>query len=225
MKGPLFAAALALPAAGPVLAQTPPDIPPAPPPAATPLPVELMGGHRQLTLQTVVSKKFAPESRFSFFNLTTFGADYRNTPGRSSYLTSASLKYELVRHVSAFGGLNINSAVGFRPSAGIEFQLTNPVWFIVAQQGGDLTETHNLQSLALVEYKPRLSARLALYSRAQGLYSYDPQARQHALSYVYLRLGLSWGTVSAGVAANLSHLGPEKIFRDNYGVFVRHAFF
>ncbi len=201
----------------------------APPPAAhppgAPLPVEVMAGHRQLILQTVVNKKFAPDSRFAFFNLTTFGADYQNDPSNNSYLTTAALKYELLGHFSVFGGLNMNSAVGFRPTGGLDYVFANPAWLLVAEQSLDLTQSHNLQSIALVEYKPKLSANLALYSRVQGLYNYDTEARVHDLSYVFLRLGLAYRTAAFGLAANLNRFGPFEVLKENYGVFVRKEFF
>ncbi len=226
MKTLLLLAALLMPAAA-ALAQTTAEAPPtpAPHPAGAPLPVELMAGDQQLILQTVVNKKFAPESRFAFFNLTTFGADYHNNPTKNNYLTSAALKFELLSHFSVFGGLNLNSTVGFRPTGGLDYVFTKPTWLIVAEQSLDLTETHNLQSLALVEYKPRLSARLALYSRVQGLYNYNTQDAAHDLSYLYLRLGLSYQTGSFGLAANLSRFGPFKVLKENYGVFIRKEFF
>lgn len=223
----LFAFCLALLLAVPAVAQTASEAPvvPAPHPAGAPLPVEVMAGDRQLILQTVVNKKFAPDSRFAFFNLTTFGADYHNEPAKNNYLTSAALKFELLKHFSVFGGLNMNSTVGFRPTGGIDYVFTSPVLLVVAEQSIDLTETHNLQSLALVECKPRLSERLAIYSRVQGLYNYNTEEKAHDLSYLYLRLGLSYKTAGFGLAANLSRFGPFEVLKENYGVFLRKEFF
>lgn len=218
-----FALLLAVPAAAQTAAEA--SAPPAPHPAGPPLPVEVMAGNQQLILQTVVNKKFAHDSRFAFFNLTTFGADYRNEPAKNNYLTSAALKFELLSHFSVFGGLNMNSTVGFRPTGGLDYVFTNPTWLVVAEQSIDLTETHNLQSIALVEFKPRLTEQLALYSRVQGLYNYNTQEQAHDLSYLYLRLGLSYRTVGFGLAANLSRFGPFKVLKENYGVFLRKEFF
>ena len=222
----LFPLCLALLLAVPAAAQTAAEaLPPPAPHAGPPLPVEVMAGNQQLILQTVVNKKFAPDSRFAFFNLTTFGADYHNAPAKNNYLTSAALKFELLPHFSVFGGLNMNSTVGFRPTAGLDYVLTSPTWLVVAEQSIDLTETHNLQSLALVEYKPKLTDRLALYSRVQGLYNYNTEEAAHDLSYLYLRLGLSYKTAGFGLAANLSRFGPFEVLKENYGVFLRKEFF
>ncbi|QKG51250.1 hypothetical protein [Hymenobacter sp. BRD67] len=221
-----FPLSLTLLLAVPAAAQTAEPAPGAAPhPAGAPLPVEVMAGHQQLILQTVVNRKFAPDSRFAFFNLTTFGADYHNEPTKNSYLTSAALKVELLPRFSVFGGLNMNSTVGFRPTGGLDYVFTNPTWLVVAEQSVDLTETHNLQSLVLVEFKPQLTERLALYSRVQGLYNYNTQEEAHDLSYLYLRLGLSYRTAGFGLAANLSRFGPFKVLKENYGVFLRKEFF
>jgi hypothetical protein len=201
--------------------------PPAPA-SAGPVPVEVLAGHRLLVFQSVIIKSFAPESKFKFFGLATASAGYQNPPAQNIAILLATAKYEFLPNLSVFGGAGFRTIQGFRPTGGLDYVLTSPLWTLVLKQSVDLSQTHNLQSLALVEYKPRFSEKLGLYSRVQGQYIENPRAPEgvnsHVLSYLVLRLGLDYHKAQFGLAANYNWIGPTQQRQDNYGVFARKEF-
>lgn len=202
--------------------------PPAPAPTE-PVSVEVLAGHRLLVFQSVIIKPFAPGSKFKFFGLATASAGYQNQPSQNSTILLATVKYEFLPHLSVFGGAGFRTLPGFRPTGGLDYVRTSPVWLLVVKQSVDLSPTHNLQSLFLVAYKPRFSKKLGLYSRVQGQYIENPRAPEgagsHVLSYLFLRLGLDYRQVQFGLAANYNWISPrQQQQQDNYGVFVRKEF-
>lgn len=90
------------------------------PPASEPIPtpVELMTGNNYLLLQSLIVKDFGPGSKFGFFNLTNFTADYQNRLAKNSFFNKATVKYSFVKTFNAFVGLNIDNTLGFRPLVG-----------------------------------------------------------------------------------------------------------
>lgn len=191
---------------------------------APPSPVTLLAGNKQVMLQFLVSRELAPGSRFSFFNLTTFNADYKNDQTKNTYQSNSALKYELFNHFSVFTGLGLSYTVGFRPNAGIDYEYASPTWLLVAEPSIDLTQTHNAQTIAVVEFKPALNERWRLYTQAQGLYNYNFEHEEHDLSYLYLRLGLMYHSVQFGLGANFSRFGPNVEEHNNYGLFICKSF-
>lgn len=74
---------------------------------------------------------------------------------------------------------------------------------------------------SLLQYQPKLSEKINLYSRLQGLYNHNLNLEKHERSYAQLRLGLGIQNYSFGFATNLDYFGPDRIFIDNYGVFIK----
>lgn len=213
-----------------LLALLPPSVAAAqaPPAPAEPVPVEVMAGHQLLVFQSVLIKSFAPSSKFKFFGLATVSAGYQNPPAQNISVLLTTVKYEFLPHFSVFGGAGFRTVQGFRPTGGLDYVLASPTWTLVVKQSVDLSQTHNLKSLALVEYKPRFSKKLGLYSRVQGQYIENPRApegvRSHVLSILVLRLGLDYRQAQFGLAATYNWIGPAQRRQDNYGVFVRKEF-
>lgn len=45
---------------------------------ATPIPMEIFAGNKEIYYQMVIKRPFAPESKFSIFGLATYSANYEN---------------------------------------------------------------------------------------------------------------------------------------------------
>ncbi|KMQ63234.1 hypothetical protein ACM46_14140 [Chryseobacterium angstadtii] len=81
------------------------------------------------------------------------------------------------------------------------------------------------EGLVLMEYKPKISEKWSIYSRVQGLYSETLQDGMHARSYLMLRMGLTYKTITFGAGANFDRYGPFKESKENYGVFAATTLF
>jgi hypothetical protein len=206
------------------LAGQPPHAGPVGPPNP-PVSVETFVGDRYLNFQLIVAKPFEPGSRVSFFNVTNFNGSYQNEPRKNEFLTQALLNYRLVGGLSVAGGATLNYVTGFRPTAGLQYTLANRQWLLVLLPRMDLRDDNNLEGFALLEYKPRLTKTLGLYSRLQGLYNYNTRQEYHDRSYLYARLGLTYQHYAFGFGANFDQYGPFRAAASTYGAFIRAELF
>jgi len=196
-----------------------PDITPSPP-----IPAEFMIGSDRLTYQIVVNKSFSSKSKFGFLSVSTFAVDYKNDKSENDYMTPAFLNYRLIGGFGLTSGVAVNSNWGFRPFNGLQYVFANRKILALIVSGFYLTESHNFETLALIEFKPKFNNEWALYSRLQVLVSQNMEYDNHDRSYVYGRLGVSYKSVGFGLGTNLDWYGPAKISKENYGIFVRYEF-
>lgn len=191
----------------------------APPVQNPPVSLETFAGSRGFSYQMIVNKKFQSVPKLGFFSVTNFQAEW-GEPKVNDYMLQGNLTYSLIKGIDLSGGFIWNPIDGIRPSAGIIFSYGNPELLIVANPRIDLTKKANFDALVLVEYKPKVSEKLNLYSRAQGLYTHNLGNDLHARSYIMLRAGLTFRDISFGAAANFDWYGPMKINQNNVGGFV-----
>lgn len=215
MKKMLFAAIMLISCYGNLSAQDSPY--------TSPISAEVVGGHNRLNFQLFLNRQVG-QSRFSVFNLSNFSTDYQNTPSALEYNSLGLLHLRIFKGLGISAGGAVNSQTGFRPFAGLQFFMAKKAFLIALVSGIYLTETNNLESLALIEFKPKLVKKLGLYSRAQLLYNHNVYLNEHNNSYLNLRLGLSFKLFAFGAAANFSQYGSDMNFQDNYGGFVRVEF-
>lgn len=76
----------------------------------------------------------------------------------------------------------------------------------------------------MLEFKPRIDDNLSLYTRLQIFYDYNLGEDHHDRSYIDIRIGPEFGSFAFGAGANWDWYGPLKIFKENYGLFVRYSF-
>ncbi len=200
------------------------DQAPAAPVPVEPIPVELMVGHNRFGFQFVMNKKFSPSSRFSFLNVNIFTSDYNNSRDNLDLVAVAQIGYDLHKGFGPTVGLSVNSVAGLAPTAGVQYVFVNREILLVLTPTIEFSETNNLQGLIIGEYRPPLSSKVDLFTRVQALYNYDTDNAFHQRSYVQLRLGAGIGKYQFGPAVNLDYYGPEKVFKGNYGAFVRFNF-
>ncbi|WP_198675211.1 hypothetical protein [Pleomorphovibrio marinus] len=189
-----------------------------------PTPVEMMAGHDRLFFQMVVTKKFAPESRFGFLSVSTFSTDYSNGMENLDLVMPVMVNYTFYKNIGLVAGTTVNNQVGFSPLAGLQHAFANREWVAVSIASFFLNSSRNVELFGIYEYKPKLSTTFDLYTRLQYMYIHGFSLNQHARSFLQLRTGLKKEAFSFGVGANLDQYGPEKVFKPNYGVFVGWAF-
>ncbi len=192
---------------------------------APPMPVELILGDRGLNFQLNTTKQFRPSSRFGFFNVTTFFADYKNVVSKNEIFSQSLFTAKVWKKLSAVAGFSINHFVGFKPKAGLQFVHADPKLLVVIQPQIGLTESHHVENFSLLEFKPKFNDHWGLYSRIQTVIDYSPSTNSHNRSYVYLRVGTSYKNYQFGLGNNFDFYGPTKHRENNFGAFVRTEFF
>lgn len=164
-----------------------------------PIPVELVAGSKGLNFQSILSKRLASGSRFGFLNITTFFADYRNDKLRNEYISQSFLTADLGKGFSVNAGVSVNHFSGIRPTVGLQYLFATKSLLLLLLPRADLTETYNVETFGLIEYKPRFSKQWSLYSRIQVLINYNTKLTIHERSHTYLRIGASYQNFQLGV--------------------------
>ncbi|MGB3589162.1 MAG: hypothetical protein WBA23_21630 [Tunicatimonas sp.] len=190
-------------------------------PPSPPIPLEVFAGNEYLNFQMIISKPFAPGSRFSFFNVTSFNGDYQNDEGENEYITQGLLNYEVFKGLSVATGATMHYRTGFRPTAGLNYVFGSRKWLFVLLPRFDLSDDYNFETFSLLEFKPPITKDIGLYTRIQGLYNHNTEQDFHDRSYLYFRVGLSYRKYQAGLGANFDRYGPGEIDTENYGLFIR----
>lgn len=191
----------------------------------TPIPVEAFAGDQGMVFQMIVSKRFTPNSRFGFFNVTSIVGDYAAANQQNQFLTQAFITANIWKGFSVNAGASLNDVTGFRPSAGLQYVFANKQILAVIIPRCDLSQTYNVETFGLLEYKPKFNKNWGLYTRAQGLYNHNTRQNFHDRSYVWIRLGASYKQFQFGLGANVDFYGPGKMNENSFGVFVRAELF
>jgi hypothetical protein len=189
---------------------------------SAPIPVEIFLGNQALFSQTVVKRKFAPNSSFSYFSLGSYTAAYTNELSDNNLILINQVSYNIGKGFGIMAGGEINSKVGFSPIFGPQHNYTSENFLAVTILSIFVNSDKDLKLFGLYEYKPKINTKLSFYSRLQFVYNQNLNEGLHNRSYVYLRAGLKIADVIFGLAANLDQFGPAKAFKENYGLFVRY---
>jgi hypothetical protein len=189
-----------------------------------PIPVEAFFGNNGMYYQTNAKKTFTPYSRFSFFSLATFTADYGNDLFKNRMLIEAQISYSIKAGFGMMIGTDINAVTGFSTITGPQHIYTSRKVLTVTIASFFLNEKRDFKLFGLYEFKPLLRGRWFLYNRVQFIYNHSLKEGVHNRSYIYFRSGLKKEALVFGLGANLDQFGPTKIFEDNFGLFIRWEF-
>jgi hypothetical protein len=192
-----------------------------PAPKSPPIPVEMFVGNHAVNVQLVVAKQFNEKSKWGYFNVTNFNGDYKNDLTKNEFFTQSLINYTLFKGLSLTAGFTLNQKTGFRKVAGVQYLLANRKWLFIVAPTIDLSDNHNLETFSLLEFKPKLTDKIGLYTRFQGLYILNPKDNTHQRSYINLRAGLSLKNYQFGIGADSNWYGPFKAYTDNVGLFAR----
>ena len=186
-----------------------------------PIPIEMVIGNNRLGLQTIINKNLPESKRFSFFSVTNFENDYSNNANSLDFINNSQISFEVYKGFGISTGGNINKITGLSPTIGLQYVFVNPKWLFVITPTIILTKGNTASVLSLLEYKPKLTEQLKIYSRIQGLYNQNIELDIHERSYLQLRLGLEYRKYQFGLASNFDYFGPNRSFKENYGIFIR----
>ncbi|MDV7696000.1 hypothetical protein N6B72_03610 [Chryseobacterium soli] len=189
-----------------------------------PSPVELNIGNNRFGLQFLMNKHFTPESKFSFLSVTSFESTYNNDINNLDFINNSQVSYEIYKGFGVATGISVNRVSGLTPIVGLEYVFVNKEILLVLTPTYHLSKNKNIEGLALIEYKPKLTEKINLYTRFQTLYNYNSENNQHERSYMQFRLGVGISNYQFGLTTNLDYYGAAKILKENYGVFLRFNF-
>lgn len=189
-----------------------------------PIPVEVFFGSDRVVTQITLMKKFSSSTRFGLLASTYYAADYKNELLNNESMNVLLLTYDIYKGLGVVGGAALNSKWGFRPFAGGMYSYGNRAFSTAFSSGFYLTESNNSESKGMVQYRHQLKDSWSLYTRLEGLFNLDMDTKKHDRGQLYGRLGVGYKAVGFGLATNLDWYGPNKVFKENYGIYVSYAF-
>lgn len=192
--------------------------------SAAPIPIEILGGHKELYYQMVIKRPFTPQSKFDIFGLATYSANYENDITENRVIIITQISYNIGKGFGVMAGTDINSFSGFSPIVGPQHNFSNKKILAVTVASFFLNESSDFKLFGLYEYKPQINEQWGFYSRFQFIYNHSLKEKNHNVSYIYLRAGLKRKAFIFGLGANVDWSGPNKDFSENYGGFVRWEF-
>ena len=184
-----------------------------------PLPVEVMAGNNRANLLIIINRPIDAAGKFNFFNVTVGAADYQNTPSETEMVINNAITYGLGKGFSAASGLQWHYKLGFVPTVGFQFLKASPDYLIVIFPTYNFKPGSAFETVAITEFKPKLSNKLRLYTRLQGLFVQDIKNDVHARSGTSLRVGLTFDKFTLGLGSNFDAYGPKKFEKSNHGLF------
>ena len=193
-----------------------------------PTPVEALIGNNGYAFQTIIDKDFSHGSRFNFFSVTSFSADYKNTITQRDFVNNTAVGFELFDQIDLAVGISVNTKSGSNFNVGFEYNYDGKNLVFVLSPNIDLSVNHNLDVVGVLEYNPKLKKNWGIYFKVLSLYDYNTREKSHDRSYLYLRLGPSYKNVSFGIGANFDRYGVKEEYqsskKNNYGLFIRYTF-
>lgn len=191
-----------------------------------PIPLELFFGHEQVNFQLIVKKKFSPTSKFDLLAISIFSENYdRKNKMGNSVVIPFQFNYNIGKKgfAVAVGGEG-NSVAGFSPFVGMGHTFASRKFLAITVLNYLINEGQDLKLFGLYEFKPALNEKWSLYSRVQFVYNHSLAENHHNRSFLYMRAGLKKGPLGFGLGANWDQYGPDKITKDNFGVYTRWEF-
>ncbi len=196
-----------------------------PPPLKNPpVHTETTFNNRGLYFQALIHKKFKSVPKLGIFGLTEILGSWRRSQP-DEYMVQGNITYGFAKGFNLIGGFHMASGIGIRPAVGIMYTYAKQEILVVVNPRYYIDNIGNLEAIALVEYKPRLTEKWSIYSKLQGLYTFTAKGGVHARSYLMIRAGVSYKEFSFGPALNFDFYGPKKVNENSYGAFVAISLF
>lgn len=184
-----------------------------------PIPFEFFVGNNRTNVQLNVNKNIA--SKFNFSNLTIAAADYENNLSETEVIMMNSIVYQFHKNINIGTGLQYHFKKGIVPNISMSFSYLNPTWTFLLIPYLDFIPKLDFEFVGVIEFKPKLTKTIRLYTRIQGLYSHNITDNLHDRSFANFRLGLKIKKIAFGGASNIDYYSPKKIYKDNYGAFIK----
>lgn len=187
------------------------------------IPIETMAGHRKVNYLSILNASLGNSNKLGYFSVITIVTPYDNTNSLNELVFSNALTYQLTDKLFATGGLQFHFLKKVAPTSGFQFFSANPKWLFVVSSSIAFAANPSLQNVGILEFKPRLTHSLKLYTRIQGIFNINIQNGLHERSLLYLRNGLTLKKTSLGLGFNFDFYGSSKTLQKNFGLFIHHV--
>jgi hypothetical protein len=191
-------------------------------PRISSIPIETMLGNRNVNYLSILNARIGNSNTLGYFSVITIATPYDEANGLNELVFSNALTYKLTNKLFITGGLQYHFLKGVAPTSGFQFFSANPKWLFVVSSNIAFARNSSFQNVGIVEFKPKLTNFLKLYTRLQGIYNMKLQNSLHERSLLYLRTGLTFQQTSVGLGFNIDFYGASKTRRENFGLFVHH---
>lgn len=193
-----------------------------------PIAFETLFGNKRVAMTLSMNKTIA--GKFRYNNITSTASYYdflddRNLQrGRTELVSVNSIVYQFHKNVGVSAGTQYHFFKGFIPNVAMHFSYANPTWLLVLTPYYNFMPWGNLETVGIVEFKPALSDKLKLFTRAQGFYGYNFETKERERAMLYFRLGLTMQKYTVGFGSNFDYYVPQRPEIQNHGGFVRIDF-
>lgn len=189
----------------------------------SPVTLEFLAGNDRLFSQLILNKNISNNNKFRLLSVSSFAAGYENSLS-SEYFSLTTLNYVITKGISLNAGVTFNTAEGLKPLVGMQYTHASKDFLVVYLPAYYFLPSRKIFNLLLLEYHPEISKHWSAYSRLQANYQYDFDRDSHFRSYLYVRLGATYNNTTFGAGGNMDQYGEERIFRENYGAFIKLNF-
>lgn len=180
---------------------------------------EALAGNKGFASQMMVNKGFEGIKGLGFFSVANISSKWSEDNSKDAMI-QANITFEMIKNLRLVGGSHYTPNTGLRPTAGLMYSLNFKDFLLVVNPRFiGFSKNSIAEGFIMMEYKPGINENWNWYSRIQGLYSETITDGEHARSYLMLRLGLSYKSVTFGAGANFDSYGPFKESKQNYGIF------
>lgn len=184
-----------------------------------PVIVESLFGNAGYAAQMTVNKSFSSFPKFGIFSVTDMSSKW-GEKNPKDLMNQIHLTYQFGKGFQLLTGTHFTPVSGLRPNAAIMYTYVSKSWLISIMPRIDLSKNATWEGFAMLEYTPQLSENWKLYTRAQGVYCAVLDNGDHARSYLKLRAGVVYKEFRFGLGANFDTYGPERVSKENYGIFL-----
>lgn len=182
-----------------------------------PVPVEFMAGSAYASINVVLSKALAPQSRWGVFHQNTLVATYHQEDEDDVALQSL-LSFAAAGTFRITAGAFYGSIPGVSPTVGMQYLGQTKQWFILVSPRMNVEADPSYSIFSILRY-----TRGRVYLSMQGLNTFD--ADRHIKSYQWVRLGLDVRGTQLGLGVNFDEAGPKPRVEASLGAFVRRPVF
>lgn len=183
-----------------------------------PVNVESLFAHNGINFQTTINKQLRDLPKLGFFSVTSLISDWETTD-LTDFMNQSAITYSLLSNFKILGGYHYTENTGFRPSAGFQYSFASEDWLVILYPRVDLSTNSNQENYVAINYTPKINDKFNLYTRLQGLYTFQLKNGKHQRSYVLARVGLTSGDYTFGIGGNLDYFGPNSDKVENIGIF------
>jgi hypothetical protein len=184
-----------------------------------PLNTEALFSNRGMSFQMIMNKQIQSVPKFGFFSITNLVGEWKNNRV-DDHMTQAHVTYTLGKGFKLGGGFHLTPVTGIRPSAALIYSKASENWLVVANARVDLSKDRNVESVVLIEYKPKINEKWRFYSRLQGLYAHNTVKGTHSRSFAVARAGFNFKDFTFGAGTNIDYYGPMRRNENSFGGFI-----